>query len=54
MADIETNRLLEKDFVTLDEALKTANTAVFMAINAISVLVSVSNFFLLFNQLIFA
>ncbi|KAL5830002.1 hypothetical protein ACOSQ3_019470 [Xanthoceras sorbifolium] len=38
--DIETDRLLEKDFVTLDEALKTANNAVLLAISAISVLVS--------------
>ncbi|KAK4842089.1 hypothetical protein QYF36_015554 [Acer negundo] len=38
--DIETDRLLEKDCVTLDEALKTANNAVLLAISAISVLVS--------------
>lgn len=40
--DIETDRLLEMDLVTLDEALKTANDAVLLAINAVSVLTSVS------------
>lgn len=40
--DIDTDRLLEKDSVTLDEALKTANNAVFLAVNAISTLLSVS------------
>ncbi|XP_020534978.1 protein ACCUMULATION AND REPLICATION OF CHLOROPLASTS 3 isoform X2 [Jatropha curcas] len=38
--DIDTDTLLKKDLVTLDEALKTANTAVLLAINAISVLIS--------------
>ncbi|KAH9658717.1 protein ACCUMULATION AND REPLICATION OF CHLOROPLASTS 3 [Citrus sinensis] len=38
--DIDTDRLLEKDSVTLDEALKTANNAVFLAVNAISTLLS--------------
>ncbi|XP_038720569.1 protein ACCUMULATION AND REPLICATION OF CHLOROPLASTS 3 isoform X2 [Tripterygium wilfordii] len=38
--DIVTDMLLQKDFVTLDEALKTANNAVLLAINAISVLIS--------------
>ncbi|XP_044489194.1 protein ACCUMULATION AND REPLICATION OF CHLOROPLASTS 3 isoform X2 [Mangifera indica] len=38
--DIETDRLLEMDLVTLDEALKTANDAVLLAINAVSVLTS--------------
>ncbi|KAK4784507.1 hypothetical protein SAY86_018875 [Trapa natans] len=38
--DINTDVLLEKDVVTLDEALKTANNAVLLAINAISVLTS--------------
>ncbi|KAJ0096254.1 hypothetical protein Patl1_15695 [Pistacia atlantica] len=38
--DIETDRLLEKDLVTLDEALNTANDAVLLAINAVSVLTS--------------
>ncbi|KAL9413775.1 hypothetical protein AB3S75_042294 [Citrus x aurantiifolia] len=38
--DIDTDRLLEKDSVTLDEALKTANNAVFLAVNAISTLSS--------------
>lgn len=41
-ADINTDMLLDKDVVTLDEALKTANNAVLLAINAISVLTSVS------------
>ena len=36
--------LLGKDLVTLDEAVKTANNAVLLAINAISVLISVSYF----------
>ncbi|XP_057478095.1 protein ACCUMULATION AND REPLICATION OF CHLOROPLASTS 3, chloroplastic isoform X2 [Actinidia eriantha] len=39
---VDTNVLLEKDLVTLDEALKTANSAVLMAINAISILISES------------
>lgn len=34
--------LLKKDLVTLDEAVKTANNAVLMAITAVSVLTSVS------------
>ncbi|WCJ33732.1 Protein ACCUMULATION AND REPLICATION OF CHLOROPLASTS 3 chloroplastic [Euphorbia peplus] len=38
--DIDTDALLKKDLVTLDEALKTANTAVLLAINTISVLLS--------------
>ncbi|XP_065856793.1 protein ACCUMULATION AND REPLICATION OF CHLOROPLASTS 3, chloroplastic isoform X2 [Euphorbia lathyris] len=38
--DIDTDTLLKKDLVTLDEALKTANTAVLLAINTISVLIS--------------
>ncbi|KAJ8760503.1 hypothetical protein K2173_015170 [Erythroxylum novogranatense] len=38
--DIDLDTLLKKDLVTLDEALKTANRAVFLAINAISVLLS--------------
>lgn len=39
---VDTDALLEKDVLTLDEALKTANNAVLMALNAISILVSVS------------
>lgn len=39
--------LLENDLVTLDEALRTTNNAVLMAINTISVLSSVSKLFLL-------
>ncbi|KAH9658711.1 protein ACCUMULATION AND REPLICATION OF CHLOROPLASTS 3 [Citrus sinensis] len=39
-SNIDTDRLLEKDSVTLDEALKTANNAVFLAVNAISTLLS--------------
>lgn len=38
--DIDTDTLLKKDLVTLDEALKTAHNAVLLAINAIAVLVS--------------
>ncbi|KAG2707718.1 hypothetical protein I3760_05G160400 [Carya illinoinensis] len=38
--DIDTDMLLRKDLVTLDEALKTANNAVLLATNAISVLIS--------------
>lgn len=34
--------LLKKDLVTLDEAVKTANNAVLMAITVVSVLTSVS------------
>lgn len=37
---IDTDALLKKDMVTLDEALKTANNAVVLAINAISFLFS--------------
>lgn len=39
---IDTDTLLKKDLVTLDEALKTADNGVLLAINAISVLISVS------------
>lgn len=42
LAVIDTDALLKKDLVTLDEALKTADNAVLLAINAISVLISVS------------
>lgn len=38
--DVDTDMLLRKDLVTLDEAVKTANNAVLLAINAISVLIS--------------
>lgn len=41
ITDIDTDTLLNKDLVTLDEALKSANSAVLLAINAISVLISV-------------
>lgn len=37
---IDTDTLLKKDLVTLDEALKTADNGVLLAINAISVLIS--------------
>jgi hypothetical protein len=40
--DVDTDMLLRKDLVTLDEAVKTANNAVLLAVNAISVLISVS------------
>ncbi|XP_059446960.1 protein ACCUMULATION AND REPLICATION OF CHLOROPLASTS 3, chloroplastic [Corylus avellana] len=38
--DVDTDMLLRKDLVTLDEAVKTANNAVLLAVNAISVLIS--------------
>ncbi|KAB1206064.1 Protein ACCUMULATION AND REPLICATION OF CHLOROPLASTS 3 [Morella rubra] len=38
--DIDTDMLLRKDLVTLDEAVKTSNNAVLLAINAVSVLLS--------------
>ncbi|MBA0848767.1 hypothetical protein Goshw_006890, partial [Gossypium schwendimanii] len=37
---IDTDSLLKNELVTLDEALKTANNAVFLAINAIAVVIS--------------
>ncbi|KAK4423331.1 protein ACCUMULATION AND REPLICATION OF CHLOROPLASTS 3 [Sesamum alatum] len=37
---LDTDTLLENDLVTLDEALRTTNSAVLMAMNAISVLLS--------------
>uniref|UniRef100_A0A7N0ZUG0 Protein ACCUMULATION AND REPLICATION OF CHLOROPLASTS 3 n=1 Tax=Kalanchoe fedtschenkoi TaxID=63787 RepID=A0A7N0ZUG0_KALFE len=40
--DIDTDLLLNEDFLTLDEAVKTANNAVNLAINSISVLLSAS------------
>lgn len=40
-ADLDTDKLLKKDLVTLDEAVKTANNAVLLAITAVSVLKSV-------------
>lgn len=41
-AVLDTDTLLENDLVTLDEALRTTNNAVLMAMNAISILLSVS------------
>ncbi|XWS69423.1 hypothetical protein CRYUN_Cryun04dG0177700 [Craigia yunnanensis] len=38
--DIDTDSLLKNELVTLDEALKTANNAVLLAINTISVVIS--------------
>ncbi|XP_024019398.1 protein ACCUMULATION AND REPLICATION OF CHLOROPLASTS 3 [Morus notabilis] len=38
--DLDTDKLLKKDLVTLDEAVKTANNAVVMAVTAVSVLKS--------------
>ncbi|XP_056164572.1 protein ACCUMULATION AND REPLICATION OF CHLOROPLASTS 3, chloroplastic isoform X2 [Syzygium oleosum] len=38
--NIDTDLLLQKDLVTLDEAVRTANNAVLLAINAISILTS--------------
>ncbi|XP_022992937.1 protein ACCUMULATION AND REPLICATION OF CHLOROPLASTS 3 [Cucurbita maxima] len=40
LIDIDTDRLLEKDLVTLDEAVRSANNAVLMAINSISIIKS--------------
>jgi len=40
--EIDIDALLEKDLLTLDEAMKTANDAVLLAIKAVSVLKSVS------------
>ena len=40
---IDADALLEKDLVTLDEALQIANKAVLMALNAVSILTYVSN-----------
>ncbi|XP_054825456.1 protein ACCUMULATION AND REPLICATION OF CHLOROPLASTS 3, chloroplastic isoform X3 [Prosopis cineraria] len=40
LIEIDTDSLLKKDLVTLDEAMKTANDAVLLAINVISVLKS--------------
>jgi hypothetical protein len=40
--EIDIDALLKKDLLTLDEAMKTANDAVLLAIKAISVLKSVS------------
>lgn len=37
---VDTDTLLEKDALTLDEALKTANNAILTALNAVSILVS--------------
>lgn len=41
-ADIDTDTLLKNELVTLDEALKTANYAALLAMNTISVVISVS------------
>lgn len=40
---VDADTLLEKDLVTLDEALQIANNAVLMALNAVSILTSVSS-----------
>ncbi|KAH7839847.1 hypothetical protein Vadar_009611 [Vaccinium darrowii] len=47
---VDADVLLEKELVTLDEALKTANTAVLMAINGLSILTSESQKKLLDSQ----
>ncbi|KAI4320187.1 hypothetical protein MLD38_033693 [Melastoma candidum] len=47
--DIDTNLLLKDAIVTLDEALKTANNAVLLAINAVAVLTSSEKKRKLFN-----
>lgn len=49
-AVLDTDALLKNDLVTLDEALKTLNNAVLMAMNAISILISVSKIILLFSS----
>lgn len=41
-AVLDTDTLLENDMVTLDEALRTTHNAVLMAMDAISILLSVS------------
>lgn len=41
-AGLDADMLLKKDLVTLDEAVKTANSAVLMSITAVSVLTTVS------------
>lgn len=41
-AVLDTDTLLENDMVTLDEALRTTHNAVLMALDAISILLSVS------------
>ncbi|KAL2324022.1 hypothetical protein Fmac_023080 [Flemingia macrophylla] len=45
LIEIDIDALLEKDLLTLDEAMKTANDAVLLAIKAVSVLKSVSLIF---------
>lgn len=47
-AVLDTDTLLENDLVTLDEASRTTNNAVLMAINAISILSSVSKLFIFY------
>ncbi|KAG5531932.1 hypothetical protein RHGRI_026514 [Rhododendron griersonianum] len=47
---VDADVLLEKELVTLDEALKSANTAVLMAINGLSILTSESQKKLLDSQ----
>lgn len=46
--EIDIDALLKKDLLTLDEAMKTANDAVLLAIKAISVLKSVKFHFQVF------
>lgn len=48
-AVLDTDTLLEKDLVTLDEALRTSNNAVLMAMNAISILLSVRKLLFLYS-----
>ncbi|TYJ97181.1 Transposon Ty3-G Gag-Pol polyprotein [Cucumis melo var. makuwa] len=40
LIDIDTDRLLEKDLVTLDDAVRSANNAVLLAINSMSIVKS--------------
>lgn len=47
--DVDTDMILTKDLVTLDEAVRTANNVVLLAMTAVSVLTSVSFFFSVFN-----
>lgn len=46
-AVLDTDPLLENDLVTLDEALRTSNNTVLMAMNAISIIISVCKLWML-------
>lgn len=49
---VDADALLEKDMVTFDEALQIANNAVLMALNAVSILTSVSSQHSLYSQIL--